>query len=74
MAHQSATSQVIIEIFTQSGLSIDQKEINGQFKHFYSTIYTSESPADPSLIDIFFENLNVSTINPQSKACLDRMK
>lgn len=43
------------------------KDINDQFKHFYSSLYTSDGPQDNG----FVENLDLPTISDEDKAILE---
>lgn len=48
---ESAASRLITEIHTSSGLlTVNQQEMNDEFKQFYSKLYSSESAGDPILI------------------------
>lgn len=52
---QSAAANLITEIRSHSGLTtVDQQELNNEFKTFYSTLYTSESPCDPLYIHLLY--------------------
>lgn len=57
---QYSAANYIIEIQTTDGTTkSDPKDINDQFKTFYSSLYTSHNPHDNS----FVENLDLPTIN-----------
>lgn len=54
LAHQlrkSAASQIISEINTSCGLTMDPQEINNAFKNVYVSLYTSEQ--QPTYNDLF---------------------
>jgi hypothetical protein len=74
-AHQirkSEASRLIPQIRTLSGATtVIHKEINDQFKQFYSALYSSESPQDPLLIDSVFNGLNMPSIDTDSHDCLE---
>jgi hypothetical protein len=69
---KTEASRLIPQIRTPSGATtVIHKEINEQFKQFYSALYTSESPQDPLLIDSFFNGLNMPSIDTDSHDCLE---
>ena len=49
----------------------DHLEINSFFHNFYSQLYTSESAGNATLFDTFFENLDISTVEPEGAAKLE---
>ncbi len=48
------------------------QDINESFVHFYSTLYTSEYPNDPAILDSFFKKIELPTINPDLNSDLGR--
>lgn len=57
------TSCLVPQLSLSSGITTtDYKEINSQFKQYYVNLYTSESPQDTSLMNIFLDKLNFPTI------------
>lgn len=70
---EEAASRLITEIRTDSGqTTTDPKIINDTFKNFYSKLYSSESKNDSNLIEIFFDNLQIPTINLENKKLLEQ--
>ena len=70
LRHSFAT-QVIDQINSETGLLTDPLDINKQFHNFYSKLYTSEHLTDLDLMGKFFENLEIPTVDEQSKMSLD---
>lgn len=60
---QVSSSHQIPKIHTSSGISLDPREINDEFRSFYQSLYTSESDADLSEFDDFFHSLDVPLVN-----------
>lgn len=52
-------------------LVTDPQKINSAFTSFYSSLYTSQPPSDVSLMESFFHNLNIPTINTLTEETLD---
>jgi len=69
---ESAASRLITEIRTCSGLvTVNQQEINEEFKQFYSRLYSTESAGDPTLIDGFLDKLDIPSITLEDKEHLE---
>lgn len=61
---QAATRQTITEIRTPSGtVTTNHDEINDTFCNFYSKLYASDPPEDQSLMDCFFQKLEIPSID-----------
>lgn len=74
LAHQlrqKSTSHQIPQIQTPSGITTDPKQINEQFKQFYSSLYAAEPPDDPSTLNNFFDPLDIPTIESGSAEKLE---
>ncbi len=57
--------KTITNIKASSGsMAYSLQGINESFVHFYSTLYTSEYPNDPAILDSFFLKFELPTINP----------
>ena len=70
--HQKTANRTIVEIKDELGVKhLDHSEINLCFKNFYSKLYTSESLRNDSLLDSFFDNLNIPTIDERVAAGLE---
>lgn len=69
---QTSASHQIPQIQTSTGLTIDPKKINDEFKDFYTSLYTSENTADYSHLDSFFNSLDIPTVHPDSVNDLER--
>lgn len=76
LAHQirvSETSKLITEIRTGSGcITKDQLEINQEFRFvLYSKLYSTQSVKEVKLLDDFFDNLDIPSINERNKKLLE---
>lgn len=75
LAHQIkevAASRLITKIRTGSGqITVDPEEINNTFKNYYIKLYTSDSPRDPSLLDNFFDGLDIPSITSEQRDSLE---
>lgn len=60
---QVSSSHLIPKVRTSSGISLDPKEINDEFKRFYQILYTSENEPDAVELDDFFHSLAVPLVN-----------
>lgn len=70
---EQAASRLITEIRTNTGQTTrDLKEINDTFKSFYTKLYTSESRENPTLLDTFFDKLDIPLIRPEDKEHLEK--
>ena len=67
----TSISHVIDQIDSESGLLSDPTDINQQFCNFYSNLYTSEPPTDLSLVDTFFRDLAIPTVDEKLRESLD---
>lgn len=57
----------------QTGIiTVNHKEINSQFKQFYTDLYTSESSSDTSQLEIFLNDIEFPTISEMSREALER--
>jgi len=76
LAHQlrqKSANQTISAIHDDHGVKwTDNKEINSCFSHFYQSLYTSDSTADPSEVGDFFKSLNMPYVNPDLVVELER--
>lgn len=68
---QAASLRHITQINTDIGLTVDPQSINNEFKHFYSSLYSSESPCDGTQCKLFFDSLDLPSIKPDVAASLD---
>lgn len=74
LAHQIrqyASLRHITQINTDTGLTVDPQSINNEFKKFYSSLYSSESPCDGTQYKLFFDSLDLPSIKPEVAANLD---
>lgn len=64
LAHKlcQLSSHQIPKIRTSSGISLDPRGINDEFKRFYQSLYTSENEADVLELDNFFHSLAVPLV------------
>ena len=62
-------SQIVLP---DSSSTEDHQAINNCFKEFYSKLYSSDSTPDHNQFDAFFSNLNIPTIDPDSKERLEQ--
>lgn len=69
---QTTSSHQIPQIQTSSGLTIEPKKINDEFRDFYTSLYTSENTADSSHLDGFFDSLDIPTVHPDFVEDLER--
>ena len=61
-------SRAINSIETENGnVTGNPKEINDCFKNYYSTLYTSEFPDDPSMIDSFLSNIDLPKLTEEEQ-------
>ena len=69
---QSAASSTIPEICVAADLtSTNPKEINNQFKQFYSALYSSEALPDTSCMHVFLDNLDIPCLNSDEQTNMD---
>lgn len=75
LAHQlrqRTANQTIPVIKDEQGLKItDSLKINSRFQTFYQSLYTSDSPVDPSVLEDFFGTLRVPCVDPGMAAGLE---
>ncbi len=58
----SSYVETYAEIRTASGeVLTDQQQINNEFNFFYTSLYTSETKGNPSLINNFLSKLKISS-------------
>lgn len=69
---QTSSSHQISQIQTSDGPTTDLRQINDKFKDFFVSLYSSESTADPSHFDSFFNPLDIPTVNLNSVNDLER--
>ena len=68
-----AASRIISQIrLPDSSSTQDHQAINNCFKEFYTKLYSSDSAPDRNLLDTFFSNLNIPTIDSDSKERLEQ--
>ena len=75
LAHQlrqRTANQTIPAINDDQGLkNTDSQKMYSCFQTFYQSLYTSDSNAEPSLLEDFFHNVHVPSINPEVAAQLE---
>lgn len=74
LAHQirqSSSSLHIAQINTDIGPTINPQSINGQFRDFYASLYSSECPDNETQYEHFFSSLDIPSINSEVASNLD---